>query len=380
MFVRPFFGNRWARMDTEANTDFGLTIRAPQQQLDGLAQKVAYARFAFSSLASLYVGLLCAFSTADHSVADISIAIYGTYTLVAFVRWLYCRFTDNWPSQSHGHARLEVLTDIMLLTTAIALWGSPAFGLYAMYLWVIFGTGYFYGISAMRWTAGWAAASLSLVSYLSPAWETAATVTAAHVAGLLITFVLARYVLLAQRNHELSLVEYASAWERLAAQDPLSGLPNRRSFSEELRSLIHHERGCVLLLFDLDDFKRVNDTHGHIAGDAVLQVVAQRALNQIRSGRDTLVRLGGDEFAVIMKDVGAETGHQLMNRLRISVREPIQIRENVTISISISIGMATYPPDADTMTELIAAADFAMYRDKRGRKDGGTLGYCPAGA
>jgi len=351
-------------MDTDAIIDGKQTPGFPQDRRGQIDRQVASARFALALMTALYVGALHVDSPAGGYAFAFSLPLFGAYALVAFVRWLYFWVADNRPVPHLWRERLEGVADTTLITTAIAIGGTSVVGLYPAYLWTIFGSGFFYGISAMWWTAGSATVGFSLVSYFSPAWDISVTATAGLMAWLPISFALYRHVMLAQRTHESVLTEYASAWEHLAVHDPLSGLPNRRSFSEALRSMILRKHPFVLLLFDLDNFKMVNDTYGHTAGDAVIQVVARRAVNQVCGASHTVARLGGDEFAVIIEDAAGATGHQFMDRLRRAIREPLQISKDIAVTIDASMGMACFPHDAQVMTELIATADRAMYQDK----------------
>ncbi|CAA7624137.1 EAL domain-containing protein [Magnetospirillum sp. SS-4] len=158
--------------------------------------------------------------------------------------------------------------------------------------------------------------------------------------------------------------------ERLSYQanhDPLTRLPNRTLFQERLSRALtraHRSQTSVVLLFiDLDFFKQVNDTLGHLAGDLLLQQVAERLTACVRQG-DTVARLAGDEFTVILEDItephdGALVAHKILSSL--STPFDLQGRE---ARISSSIGAAMYPADAGDPQSLIKLADAAMYRAK----------------
>lgn len=163
--------------------------------------------------------------------------------------------------------------------------------------------------------------------------------------------------------------------EHLAWHDVLTGLPNRAAFDRALGAL-PDEDGAVLLLVDLDEFKAVNDRHGHAAGDAVLREVALRMRSAIRSG-DFVCRLGGDEFAVLLRGAGA-AGHfgETVGRLSQALQRPV-LADGIALPLSASIGCAQYPTDADTGSALQRAADLALYQVKhQGR--GGAAVYVPA--
>lgn len=155
----------------------------------------------------------------------------------------------------------------------------------------------------------------------------------------------------------------------LAFLDPLTRLPNRRRFSDEL-ALIVGDPGRVgaLLFVDLDHFKDVNDVLGHAAGDALLRHVAQRLRRSVR--RDDLVaRLGGDEFAIVLDGApGPKEAGAVARKLLDALRQPFSFGDRV-IHASASIGIALFPRDGDDPAELLKNADLALYRAKaQGRR------------
>ena len=165
-------------------------------------------------------------------------------------------------------------------------------------------------------------------------------------------------------------------WRRLAEKnlselaytDALTGLPNRALAMDRLRDAIVQARaegsGLAVFMADLDGLKQVNDTCGHQAGDAVLQVTARRFLACIRD-RDTLARLGGDEFCVVLPRV--RDGHDaeiVAGRLVRAVRQAIAIRSEA-VRVGVSVGIALFPQHGATPDDMIAAADAALYEAKR---------------
>ncbi len=155
----------------------------------------------------------------------------------------------------------------------------------------------------------------------------------------------------------------------LAYTDMLTGLPNRALVLDRLRDAIVEARsgqsGLAVLMADLDGLKSANDTYGHQAGDAVLQVTAQRFLACIRD-RDTLARLGGDEFCVVLPRVrGGHDTALIAARLVEAARQPIPIKGR-DVCVGVSVGIALFPDHGGTPDELIAAADAALYEAKRG--------------
>jgi diguanylate cyclase (GGDEF)-like protein len=163
-----------------------------------------------------------------------------------------------------------------------------------------------------------------------------------------------------RRNAEVRL-------DHLAHHDPLTGLPNRLMFSEQLKKSIalaaRHARKLAVLFIDLDRFKEVNDTLGHSVGDELLVDVTRRLMMRLRSG-DTLARLGGDEFVCILEDVREpEEASQVANTLIEMLGEPFRILEH-ELYIAASIGICIYPTDGEDIDTLVRNADTAMYQAK----------------
>ncbi len=156
----------------------------------------------------------------------------------------------------------------------------------------------------------------------------------------------------------------------LALHDPLTGLANRRLFIELLDAdLARTERRGVRLavaFLDLDDFKHVNDTYGHDAGDLVLCETARRLLTVVR-GADTVARIGGDEF-VIAYEPNDSNSHNLTMRIGRALSEPINITPTIAVSCPASIGIADTRIVGYHSAALLAAADEAMYEVKRARQ------------
>ena len=157
----------------------------------------------------------------------------------------------------------------------------------------------------------------------------------------------------------------------LAHHDALTGLPNRTAFIERAEALLPaalaERRTLALLFIDLDHFKRVNDSLGHLAGDALLQTVARRITGCLRGG-DLVSRFGGDEFLVLLQgDTPPQAVQDVADKLLAAIGAPVLL-EGASISVTPSVGVALFPRDGATPDELIKHADTAMYRAKaRGR-------------
>lgn len=160
--------------------------------------------------------------------------------------------------------------------------------------------------------------------------------------------------------------------DSLARHDVLTGLPNRRVFTEMLEKAVAgvnrgHKR-CAILTIDLDRFKPVNDVHGHATGDSVLCEVATRLSEVVRKS-DTVARFGGDEFGIIVDFAPSEDPSEvvinLCNRIVERIRETIVVSDK-HINVGASVGIALCPTDGAEPETLLRAADMAMYRAKQG--------------
>ncbi len=154
----------------------------------------------------------------------------------------------------------------------------------------------------------------------------------------------------------------------LAYHDPLTGLPNRALFNDRLTHALHHTRRSgkrvAMLFLDLDGFKDINDSLGHLLGDELLQQVAGRLVTTVRE-MDTVSRYGGDEFTIILEEI-EELGNvvSISERILYELRKPFEIGGTEKL-ISTSIGISVFPEDGRNEYSLIERADMAMYQAKR---------------
>lgn len=183
----------------------------------------------------------------------------------------------------------------------------------------------------------------------------------------LIIFVLA-LVLLVLAGITL-VVEHRSLVER-ASFDSLTRLPNRGEFERRAIDTLglaeRSDRGACLLLFDLDGFKQVNDTYGHLAGDEMLKVVGARLRRAVRND-DVVARWGGDEFVILMPGIATE---EMGSRRALQLAEQVAGRTRLdgvpdALRIEVSVGVAIWPTHGEDLDALVVAADQAMYEAKR---------------
>jgi diguanylate cyclase len=154
---------------------------------------------------------------------------------------------------------------------------------------------------------------------------------------------------------------------RFAFHDELTGLPNRRllkdHFGQAVARAIRTNAEIVLVFIDLNEFKAVNDTFGHVAADGLLQQLAGRLKACVRSA-DTACRFGGDEFVLLLPDIAdKQEAMAAIDRIVAELAIPYVIN-GVPVSVKASVGMATYPRDGKEYSELLTLADFTMFSDK----------------
>lgn len=158
---------------------------------------------------------------------------------------------------------------------------------------------------------------------------------------------------------------------QLAHYDTLTGLPNRALLYDRIEQLSKNpeltQNKFALLFFDLDNFKPVNDRHGHLVGDKLLQEVARRLSNSIR-GIDMVTRLGGDEFIVLLENItDVQAIKEIRDKIVKSICDPCRI-DGKDVSLSVSVGTSIYPEDGTDAESLLHQADIAMYGMKEGHQ------------
>jgi diguanylate cyclase (GGDEF)-like protein len=183
------------------------------------------------------------------------------------------------------------------------------------------------------------------------------------------TAIVATRQLLAFRDNA-ALVDSLREHQRLlhwqATHDPLTGLPNRALFNEQLTAAVGAPGPLTALLIDLDDFKTINDTLGHPVGDSLLVEVGHRLRSALRPG-DLVARLGGDEFAVLLPGTDAGAGVEIADRMLAALAAPVRA-QGLRLSAAASVGLAERTAPGDWQT-LLRHADVAMYAAKRAGKN-----------
>ncbi|MEZ5536321.1 MAG: GGDEF domain-containing protein [Thiolinea sp.] len=225
--------------------------------------------------------------------------------------------------------------------------------------WLLVGTLFVSGLHALDYPIMRPIESLAIVGFLLCTF-----------ASLTINTILASMVIIQFKNRMQDSKQQAI---NIAMQDPLTGLKNRLGLTEDFKQLINHpdtEKHRIAVIFaDLDDFKIINDTHGHEDGDEVLRIIAARLDSMIRED-DIAARIGGDEFVIILTGIQTDDREHIpkfISRLIRTVCEPIVIHHR-THQVGVSIGLSVYPKDGKNLQDLLNSADNSMYLDKRMKK------------
>jgi diguanylate cyclase (GGDEF)-like protein len=174
-------------------------------------------------------------------------------------------------------------------------------------------------------------------------------------------------ILVNQAAALLANIQLANREKDRAMKDPLTALYNRRAFFENLAQAIarreRHSDPLCLLMLDLDYFKKLNDTHGHPAGDAALRATAEVLRRELRKG-DVPARYGGEEFVIMLPGATETVARRVAERLRAALEEVAIAFGGTTLHVTASLGLAVWPDNGRQAEELLAAADRALYAAK----------------
>jgi len=160
----------------------------------------------------------------------------------------------------------------------------------------------------------------------------------------------------------LGVIRTLADTQRAARTDPLTGMMNRRTFETEAAKRMAASDGGLLVMADMDHFKRLNDTHGHQAGDRALCLFARVLKDSLRSD-DLAARYGGEEFILLVPGVGLSEGVAILERAREALADAL--RGSSVPPFTCSMGVSQYPVDGVEVSELTEVADAALYQAKR---------------
>nr|WP_245411533.1 GGDEF domain-containing protein [Alkalicoccus urumqiensis] len=164
-----------------------------------------------------------------------------------------------------------------------------------------------------------------------------------------------------ERRHYQDSIQYH------ATHDELTGLPNRKKLMETVKAHLTEKKPFTLLFIDLDSFKEINDTYGHLAGDDVLQKTAGVLEQTAAAGGGSAARISGDEFVMLLpSSLGEDESIVCVDRVQKAVTQTVQL-DDTTVQVEASIGASRFPEDGTTFEALLRNADHAMYRAKRSK-------------
>jgi diguanylate cyclase (GGDEF)-like protein len=280
--------------------------------------------------------------------------------------WGAAVLTLRYPRPGTALERRALVTAVLIAIVGVALWasgGADSF-LQPILLFTAIHIAYFYPPRL-----AWPLAALFAATYATPLLYDPDAIAEGYAPRLALFAIAVAGTYAIVRLLKRRLLAAEERQRAMAELDPLTGLANRRAFDAALARAVArrdaHGRATALLLLDLDDFKAINDTHGHPVGDAVLRAIASACRPQVR-GVDCFARIGGDEFAVIAQGAGAVGAERLAAVLADAIAgadlpDPLD-------HVAVTIAWATAPEDAASPDRLIHIADRRLMDRKRERK------------
>ncbi len=265
-----------------------------------------------------------------------------------------------YPQISVPRRILSIVVDLGATTYVLYFLGDAGTPVYGMYLFNACGNGFRYGTRYLFLSSALGIAGFTFVLATSEYWAIHLTM---GIGLLIVLIVIPIYFASLVRQLHAALARMRT----MANHDTLTGLPNRHSFYEQLRHMLQlakrNNTQFAVVFVDLDGFKPINDALGHAAGDTVLKSVARRLEQSVRKN-DIVARFGGDEFVIILADVHRTAAPSVAQKIIDTVARPHDFDGN-PITLTSSVGIASYPESGRSVDDLIAQADAAMYQSKR---------------
>lgn len=329
-----------------------------QDEIKGFARSVAEVEWLLLILVLLY--LLAPGSLVEDRDRIISILVgFAVFTLI----FRYLNFNRR---QTRLKIAIETLVMIGFTTAVLVPTGGPASPLLNLFLLPII-------VAALTLGKWFSLSAVGLVSlcYVYVAAETYGDVSLTNFSTLMVA--LSPFLLVAFITTMLASDIHVARGriKSLSETDELTGLLNMRAFSRihrrEHDKAERYGRPYTVMLIDMDDLKKINDRHGHEAGNRAIVLVANVIARIIRN-TDVAARYGGDEFVVLLSEAGVEEANDIARRVRNSIQNTSLEYQSHMVRTSVSVGLANYPEDASDPRKLVVKADHEMYRDKELRK------------
>jgi diguanylate cyclase (GGDEF)-like protein len=265
-----------------------------------------------------------------------------------------------YPQVSVTRRVLSMFIDIGATTYALYNLGEISTPVYGVYLFNACGNGFRFGTRYLYLSSALSIVGFTFVLATTEYWQSHLTL---GIGLLIVLFVIPMYFASLVRQLHTALAHMRT----MATHDALTGLPNRHSFYEHLHHATklaeQNNTPFAVVFVDLDGFKPINDALGHSVGDAVLKSVARRLEQSVRK-HDVISRYGGDEFVLILTHIQKNEVPSVAHKIISTIALPYEAGGK-TVSLTSSVGIATYPDSGHTVDELVAHADAAMYRSKR---------------
>jgi len=333
------------------------SLRDRLTQRSDTEHQAALIRIVFAVLGACYMVIAIRtgmVADTERAYAIVLIAFTLSYSIVTLLAILIR------PLISVARRIAWIVIDNSTVTYAIYFLGEVAVPFFGIYLFNACGNGFRFGPRYLYMSSVVSILGFTFTLVASDYWATQRTL---GVGILMVLVVIPMYF--ASLTSQLHSV--LGKMRRIATHDNLTGLPNRHSFYEQLQHSLKKAEGnkttFAVMFIDLDGFKLINDTLGHAAGDEVLKSVASRLKQCVRRD-DVVARIGGDEFVIILSGIDTTSLLSVVRKIIDMIAAPYTGIAN-TVTLTSSMGIATYPNNGRTVDELVAHADAAMYRSKR---------------
>jgi diguanylate cyclase (GGDEF)-like protein len=328
----------------------------------------ALVRIAIGSIGSIYVFLV--YTSGKLSSSQHHMLFVATCFVLAAIGILLLIIIR--PQASPFRRLVGMMLDFSATSYFMYVMEDMGILFFAVYLWVTIGNGLRYGARYLFTAMTISMVSFAIVLANSTYWRDQWGFSVGLLVGLVALPLYFSSLLkqLGKQHDELKKLYEQMA--RYATHDSLTNLPNRKHFHDQLAETIasakQEKRTFTVLYLDLDGFKTINDDLGHVIGDQLIENTARRLEHCVRKG-DMVARVGGDEFIVLLQDVASLDVSKIAEKIIENLSKPLMLADR-SLSVTTSIGAATYPHDGTDANALIHSADSAMYEAKRNGKNG----------
>ena len=339
-----------------------LFIPSPNNRSPEVGQSIA--RLAITLGALIILQIIGYFSSFDDQKQIIAINIIFAYFLFSLP---YFYLVYRYPDSSPWRKYFIIFSDILTLSFVTSLFGVTGAAVYPIYIWIVIANGLRFGLHFLHFASAVAISGFSIAVFMSTSWMT--QVELAIGLGLAMMIMpLFFLTLLKHLNHTNLLLENKiKETEYMMSHDSLTDLPNRLYLEQALQVAINNqtnEHQLALFFIDVNSFKFINDTLGHLAGDQLIIQFSERLASCLRSS-DILARLSGDKFMMLLDSQQTQSyAANVATRLMENANGNYQINGH-EIFISFNVGIAQYPWDGKTAETLFKHADTALHYSKK---------------